>query len=145
MKSPEQLEPDEDQKKWSASAIYTVPFGDGGYWSSTLAWGRRSADHGEWLDAFVVESALKPNRDWTVFARAEKTENNELTRSGGHHGPTYKVAKASIGAVRDFRIADHLTFGIGGLYSINRVPRALEPAYGGDPDGVMGFVRIKIE
>ena len=28
--SPEQLSPDEDQEKWSASAIYTRPIGEGG-------------------------------------------------------------------------------------------------------------------
>lgn len=43
VKSPEQLEPDEDQTKWSASAIYTVPFGDGGWWSTTAAWGAARA------------------------------------------------------------------------------------------------------
>src|SRR4029079_400891 len=32
VKSPEQLDPDENQTKWSASAIYTVPFGDAGWW-----------------------------------------------------------------------------------------------------------------
>lgn len=145
VKSPEQLEPDDDQDKLSASAIYTRPIGDGGWWSTTLAWGRRTADHGEHLDAFALESAVHPNADWTIFARAEKTENNELSSAGGHHGPTYKVAKASVGAIRDFALNDHLTFGVGGLYSFNRVPDALEAAYGGDPHGVMGFVRFKLQ
>src|SRR5690606_36616501 len=49
--SPEQLEPDEDQKRWSASAIRTVPLPGGGWWSTTAAWGRRSSGH-EDLDAW---------------------------------------------------------------------------------------------
>lgn len=143
VKSPEQLEPDEDQTKWSASGIYTVPFGDAGWWSTTAAWGRRSTD-GESLDAWILESAAKPNAAWTVFARAERTQNNELTSVGGHHGPTYTVGKASIGAVRDWRLSERVSFGVGGLYAFNFVPDALEPAYGGDPNGAMAFVRLKL-
>lgn len=144
-KSVEQLEPDEDTTKWSASAIYTVPLGDKGWWSTTAAWGRRSASHGEQLDAWVLESAVKPNDAWTVFARAERTETNELESDHGHHGPTYTVGKASIGAVRDFRVAENVKFGFGGLVARNWVPSGLEASYDGDPLGAMAFVRLKIE
>jgi len=143
VKSPEQLDPGENQKKWSASAIYTVPVGDSGWWSTTAAWGRRSSGH-EDLDAWMLESAVKPNAAWTIFARAERTENNELTSLGGHHGPTYTVGKASLGAIRDWRLSEHLTFGVGGLYVLNFLPRGLEPAYGGDPSGAMAFIRLKL-
>ncbi len=143
VKSPEQLTPDEDQTKWSASAIYTRRVGQDGFWSTTAAWGRRSAEHGQ-LEAFVLESALR-RRDWTLFARAEHTENNELSSDGGHHGPTHKVGKASVGLVRDFSLARHVSFGLGGLYAFNFVPDALEPAYGGDPNGAMIFLRLKVE
>jgi hypothetical protein len=144
VKSPEQLEPDANQKKWSASGIYTAPFGDGGWWSTTAAWGRRSSDH-EDLDAYVLESAVKPNSAWTVFARAERTDNNELVSLGGHHGPTYTVAKVSLGAIRDWKISEHLKFGLGGLYAVNLLPGALKSAYDDDPTGAMAFVRLKVE
>lgn len=144
VKSPEQLEPDDDQTKWSASGIYTQPFGDGGWWSTTAAWGRRSSGH-EDLDALVFESALKPNAAWTVFGRAERTENNELTSAGGHHGPTYTVGKVSLGVIRDFTVAEHVKVGLGGLYAVNFVPKGLEAAYDGDRAGGMAFVRLKID
>jgi hypothetical protein len=144
-KSAEQLAPEEDATKWSASAIYTIPFGAEGWWSTTAAWGRREADH-DTLDAFVLESALKPNAAWTLFARAERTENNELTMTpDGHHGPAHDVTKASFGAIRDWRVAQHAIVGVGALYAFNFVPAGLEPAYGGDPEGAMAFLRLKIE
>ena len=87
---------------------------------------------------------MKPNRDWTIFARAERTENNELAPGVDHHGPVYKVGKASIGVVRDFPIAEHLLFGVGGLYAVNFIPNGLEPAYGDHPHGAMAFVRLKL-
>ena len=57
--------------------------------------------------------------------------------------PAARTAAASVGAIRDFQIADRVTFGIGALYSHNFLPNVLEPSYGGDPDGAMGFVRLK--
>jgi hypothetical protein len=141
---PEQLEPEVDQRKVSASAIYTVPFGDGGWWSTTAAWGRRSSE-GVALDAWVLESALKPNAAWTIFSRAERVDNDELTAGvGGHHGPTYAVGKVSVGAIHDWRISPHIKFGLGALYAVNFVPGALDAAYGDDPNGLMVFARLKL-
>jgi hypothetical protein len=141
--SPEQLAPEEDQTRWSASAIYTVRLGDAGYWSTTAAWGRRETGRHR-LDAYLLESALKPTPAWTVFARAEQAETDELLGGPGLHGPTFRVAKASLGAVRDWPIGEHAGFGVGGLYTLNFVPSGLERAYGLDPSGAMAFVRLKL-
>ena len=123
LKSPEQLEPDENQTRWSASAIYTKRLGEKRWWSTTLAWGRRSAEH-ESFDAVAFEGALGLE-DWTLFGRAEYSENNELLFVGSHHGPTFNVGKMSLGAIRDFRLANHVKFGVGALVSANFVPRQL--------------------
>ncbi|MDB5497138.1 MAG: hypothetical protein JWP28_1169 [Phenylobacterium sp.] len=143
-KSPEQLDPQVNQRKLSASAIYTVPFGDHGWWSTTAAWGRRSSE-GIDLDAWVLESALKPNAAWTIFGRAERVDNDELTvAAGGHHGPTYTVGKVSVGAVHDWPLSTHLSVGLGALYAFDFVPSALDAAYGDDPRGAMVFTRLKL-
>jgi hypothetical protein len=141
--SPEQLEPDDNQTRWSASAIYTRLLGPGRWWSTTLAWGRRSGDH-EQFDAVALESAVGLG-NWTLFGRAEYAEQNELLFVGGHHGPSFDVGKVSLGLLRDFRVADHVRLGIGGLYALNFVPPQLEALYDGDPDGAMLFVRLKID
>ena len=140
---PEPLEPGENSTRWSASAIYTRPLGARGWWSTTLAWGRRSGEH-EDFDALVLESAVGL-ADWTLFGRAERVEQNELLPAAGHHGPAFDVGKVSLGLVRDFRLADHVRIGIGGLYAFNFVPASLEALYEGDPDGAMLFLRLKID
>jgi hypothetical protein len=144
--SPEQLEPDEDETRLSASAIYTRRLGEHSWWSSTLAFGRKTNDHEESKDGWLFETAIHSNGPWTVFARAERIETDELVPGDhGGHGDLYVVSKASIGAVHDWRLAEHVTFGVGGLASINRVPSALEPLYGDDPTAGMLFVRLKVE
>ena len=144
--APEQLEPDEDETKLSASAIHTRRLAGDGWWSSTVAWGRKTNDHDEAKDAWLLETAVSPDDRWTVFARAERIETDELVPgSGGGHGPLFTVSKASVGLIHDWRIGEHARFGLGGLYALNRVPDALEPVYGGDPSGAMVFVRLKID
>ena len=148
-KEPEQLEPGVDQKRWSASAMWADEVAPGWKAAGTLAWGRKSIEeHGEWLhdDAFAAEASVK-HRGWTAFARGEITENRELfVEEGEHHGEPHTVGKVSIGAVRDFRIADHLSLGAGGLVAVNFVPGDLRQAYGGsNPVGAMAFVRLKLD
>ena len=140
---PEQLEPNEKQTRWSASALYEQPLGRRARWSTTLAWGRRSSGH-EHLDAFILESAVTRGR-WTLFGRAERTENDELGAAGDHHGPAFAVGKLSLGALHDVRAAPHLRLGIGGLWAFNFVPAGLEPAYAGDREGAMVFLRVTVD
>ncbi|HEX5185004.1 MAG TPA: hypothetical protein VFW19_17840 [Allosphingosinicella sp.] len=141
---PEQLEPAANQTRWSASAIFTRRLGGDNWWSTTLAWGRKSSDDG-WLDALALESAVKLGA-FTIFGRGEYTQNDELTfTAGGHHGPVYDVGKISLGMVRDFRLAPHLAFGVGALAAHNFVPRPLAPLYGGDRNGAMVFLRLKVD
>lgn len=143
LKEPEQLEPGEDQTRWSASLQYNQPLGRRARWATTLAWGRRSGEH-EPLDAFLLESAVT-RRSWTLFARAERTDNAELGASGGHHGSAHGVGKLSLGGLYDFRAAPHVRLGLGGLWAFNFVPAALEPSYAGDRDGAMVFLRLVID
>lgn len=138
---PEQLEPGVNQTRWSASALWADDFAPGWHGAATLAWGRKSS-RGHNDDAIAAEGSL--SRDaWTIFGRGEVVDNRELIQ--GKDEPAYRVGKLSVGAVRDFRIADHLSLGAGGLFSLNFVPDALAPLYGGgNPIGAMGFLRIKL-
>jgi len=139
---PEQLEPGVDQKRWSASALWANEIAPGWKLATTLAWGRKTT-HGHNDDALAAEASLK-HSGWTVFSRAEMAENRELTDI--EDGPAYRVGKASLGAVRDFRIAGHFSLGVGGLFAVNFVPDSLAPLYGGhNPTGAMGFVRLKLD
>jgi hypothetical protein len=149
--SPEQLAPDEDEERWSASAIYTRRFGTAGSWSTTAAWGRRIGIEADGhrdaaLDAFILESAVRPDERWTVFARAEMVDNNELAPPPGNvHGPIDTVGKASLGAIRDFAVAAQVKLGIGAQAAYSVTPARLDPLYGGDRLSGMVFLRLKVE
>jgi hypothetical protein len=138
---PEQLEPGVDQTRWSASAMWADDVAPSWHAAATLAWGRKSS-HGHNDDGIAAEASLKHSQ-WTIFGRAERIENRELIQ--GQDQPAYRLGKISLGAVRDFPIADHLSLGGGGLFSVNFVPDALAPLYGGhNPIGAMAFLRLKL-
>jgi len=141
---PEQLEPGVDQKRLSASLLYAREVIPGWKLAGTVAWGRKAIEHHK-DDAFAVEASLK-HAGWTFFGRGEVTENRELVAEAEEHGPAFRVGKASIGAVRDFRIAKNMSLGAGGLLAVNFVPDALASSYGGNhPTGAMGFVRLRLQ
>jgi len=142
-KDPEQLEPGVDQERWSASALYAREIAPGWRVAGTFAWGRKTAEHHN-DDAFAAEASLK-HHDWTVFGRGEMTENRELL-DAEVHGPAFRVGKISLGGLKDFRIAEHFSLGVGGLFAVNFVPNGLTPLYGSHhPVGTMAFIRLKLD
>lgn len=146
--SPEQLEPDDDQRKWSASAIYTRKIGRG-YVAATLAWGRKQTVEADGRrhtpqDAFVAEASWT-DRVWTVFGRGELIESDELLAPPGEaHGPVYTVGKFSVGAIRDVELAPRVRIGLGALAARSLTPDALDPNYGGDRSSGMAFIRLVV-
>ena len=93
----------------------------------------------------ALEASLK-HSDWTLFGRGEWIENRELSADPEVESPAYRVGKVSVGALRDFKVADHFSLGVGGLFAVNFVPDALAPSYGEhSPTGAMGFVRLKLD
>ena len=142
--SPEQLSPQVNEDRITASAIYTLPFGDDNLWSSTFAWGRKINRPGNTLDGFLLESAVIFKKTYTLFVRAERVQQDELLENlPVPIGGIFPVNKISVGGIYDFLLADHLKLGIGGLVSVYGVPSGLKPLYGGDPTSYMVFFRLK--
>ncbi|HWF77534.1 MAG TPA: hypothetical protein VN694_10200 [Caulobacteraceae bacterium] len=143
IKSPEQLTPDVDQRRVTASAIYNRKLAHGN-WQTTLAWGRNYDHPGHTLDGFLLESALNLGRH-TIFGRAENVQKDELFQPPSPlTGEVFRVSALSLGYVYDLPVARHLALGLGVSGTLNLVPSTIKFAYGDDPTGVMPFLRLKI-
>ncbi|HEX2591156.1 MAG TPA: hypothetical protein VHL34_06655, partial [Rhizomicrobium sp.] len=140
IKSPEQLEPLVNETRLTASATYVLPLDDDASLAATLAFGRKHLTGGTNENAWLLEAEYKPADLWTIFGRAESIETEELAP-----GPMRTVGEATLGVIRDFRVADHLTFGVGGSYTFDFIPSPLKASYGSDPRGTMLFVRVLAE
>jgi hypothetical protein len=137
LKSPEQLTPSIDERRLTASATYYNQFSFGAV-AATLAFGNKHLSDGTDESAALAESEFKPDDAWTLFARAERIGSDELVP-----GPQVRNAgEVSLGAIHDWRLADHLKFGLGGLYTFDFTPYSATDGYGGGAHGAMGFVRL---
>ncbi len=142
--SPEQLDPNVNQRRTTASATYNRPF-TGGTWQTTLAFGRDQNRPGHDLDAYLLESAARFGAN-TVFGRAENADKDELFIAPSPlAGRVYNVSKFSLGAYHTFQTAPHLALDLGGLVSKYALPSALNASYGSDPTSFMLFARAKID
>jgi len=145
IKSPEQLHPDDDVDRTTASVIYNRAFGANN-WQTTLALGRNAASHGTATNAYLLESAIRTSKTHTFFGRAERADKNELFLPGTVLAQeTFRVGKLSLGYLYDFPSDSHFKFGIGGLVSRFSLPSELQSAYGSSPISYMLFGRVKIK
>jgi plastocyanin len=145
IRSPEQLHPDDDVDRTTASVIYNRAFGANN-WQTTLAWGRNAASHGTATNAYLLESAIRTSKTHTFFGRAERADKNELFLPGTAFAQeTFRVGKLSLGYLYDFPSDGHFKFGIGGLVSRFSLPSELQSTYGSSPTSYMLFGRVKMK
>jgi hypothetical protein len=142
--SPEQLEPDVDQDRTTASVIHDGRW-SGGYWEGTLAWGRNRNEPGHTLDALTAEVAAQIGEVHMVFVRGEHVEKDELFPGPDPRaGETFPVSEMTAGYRYDFWRSEHLVTGIGGLGTLALVPRRLDDAYGRTPASALVFIRLAL-
>ena len=140
--SPEQLTPQVNQTRLTASATYNLPLPTGD-WQTTLAWGQDENDPGRTLDAVLFESAARLGRH-TLFFRAEGAQKDELFDDDPTSpllGRVFDVAKYSTGYAYAVPVRAWLAVDLGGLVSRYTLPSALNAAYGSDPTSFMLFAR----
>jgi hypothetical protein len=143
--SPEQLEPDVNVDRITASAIHAADWGTG-HWETTLAWGQNQNHPGPTLDAVTLESAVQLHEKHTLMARAERVEKNELFPEGDpREGRAFNVGELSAGYRYDFLRRGHFAAGLGVLGMVSLVPDEIRDAYGKNPTSglIFGYLEIR--
>ena len=142
--SPEQLSPENDVDRTTASALFSRA-GRRSRVDAALAWGRNRNLPGQTLDAFLLEGTFVPRERHHVFARGEIAEKDELFDEGHpFDGRVFTVGKAEIGYLYDFARAPRVVLGIGATGSLHFVPDPIGGEYGDAPAGGMLYLRAKL-
>jgi hypothetical protein len=136
LNSPEQLTPQVNENRTTASATYVTKLGEGTL-AATLAWGLKQESDGTDLNGILLEGEYQLD-PWTVFARTEWEQNSELDALDR----THSVGELTLGAIHDWPIAEHFKAGLGALYAFDFTPSVIVPSYGENPYGFTGFVRL---
>jgi len=137
LRSPEQLHPDEDEQRTTASASYNRRLGPGANWATTVAWSLKDQRPGPALHAWLAETALRLADRHTLYARGEADEKDELfDETSPLHHQVVPVAKLSLGYQYELPLdrRDQVRLALGGLAGAYAWPRRVEPEY--DRDGV---------
>jgi len=143
--SPEQLEPDVDQDRVTASAMVDGAWGEAGRWAGTLAWGQNRDQPGHTLNAYLAEAALQTNDRHTLFARYEWVEKDELIIGPDPRGgQVYDVGELTAGYRHDFIRHEHVAVGAGASLTLSQVPSDLHADYGETPVSVLVFMHVAL-
>ena len=133
--SPEQLEPNVDVQRITASTSYNKPLQNGN-WQTTFAWGRNDASSGKALDGFMLESAVHMHDRHVFFGRIERVDKDELAAV---------VNKVSLGYIYELPAWKHMKWGVGNSFDMGIIPDKLKLAYGDMPLSYMVFVRVRLD
>lgn len=145
IKSPEQLQPNVNTNRSTASAMYNKPFGCENNWQTTLAWGQDANSPGHTLNGYLLESTVKLHLTHTFFGRVEHVQKDELFESPSPFvDEVFTVNKLSMGYLYEFSNWHHAKPGIGALVSAYALPSIVQSAYGKHPISYMLFGRISL-
>lgn len=145
LRSPEQLEPNVNQDRFTASASYHRAWGENN-WQTTAAWGRDINKPGRAANGFLLESAVSFHQRHNIFGRAERVGKDELFEPGAPlASKVFTVGEFSLGYIYDFIESTHFRTGLGAMASLAFVPAALKPAYGNHPLSDMVFLRVRLK
>jgi hypothetical protein len=148
--SPEQLHPDEDVQRMTASVMYNRPLARGS-WASTLLWGRnRVLETGEVFNGYLAESTLRFSRSNHVWGRIENVDRtNELLLGKQAEPPGFdekflaRIQAYTVGYDHDCPIIPGLSTALGGQVTYYGKPDFLTSIYGEHPVGAILFIRVR--
>jgi hypothetical protein len=147
----EALHPEKNSERQSASLTYVRPH-TGGYWASSLIYGRNvdveeHHDSREKFNSYLAEStALFRNKHW-VWGRIEHTDKDATLLE--RENEEYRLAKVSaltIGYGHELPSPrPWLSLSLGGQFTVYRAPDVLKPFYGSNPVGAQVFLRMRLK
>lgn len=144
VKSPEELHPDENINKTTASAIYSVDMGNDKRLNATVLWGMNKQKDHDGENAFMAEGSWRM-RMTSIYTRYEFTEKSAeelvLTPSFEDH-TIFGIHAFTLGANYDLVQLSKTRMAIGAQWSFYGAPGSLDPYYGKSPMAIQVYLRI---
>jgi hypothetical protein len=143
--SPEDLEPDQNVNRFTASAIYTKMLNDDSFIATTLVYGQNHfSDNGKTLPSALLESSWQMHKT-AVYGKYEfvKKDAEEFDLADTFPAnPNFSINALTLGANRILATIakTNLTAGLQGTLNVS--PSALKTLYGNAPIGFEVYLRI---
>ena len=152
LRGPEELEPDTDIRRVTASIQYNTSVNRGN-WASAFVWGRNhtsSTSEVHNLNGYTFESTLNFRDKNYLYTRMELVDKNELLRAADRvllgiadHHPSFRIGAYTFGGARDVWTHPKLSIAIGSNFTFYSKPAVLEAIYGAHPVSWKLFMRLR--
>ncbi|WDF55372.1 hypothetical protein [Mucilaginibacter sp. KACC 22063] len=143
---PEDLEPQQNVDRFTASAIHTKMLNDDSFISTTFVYGQNHySDNGKTLPSALLESNLQWHKT-AFYGKYEYVQKDadelDLSHSAAGADPDYNINGLTIGANRILTTYKNTDLRMGLQGTLNFSPTALQPLYGKAPVGFEVYVRV---
>jgi hypothetical protein len=143
LKSPEEAEPHDNVKRFTASAIHTKTLGSDSYVATTLVYGQNN-HHGKTQPSILLENSFQLNKT-AIYGRYEYVvkDATELDMEALYPtDPNFKINALTLGVNRILTTYKQTNLTIGTQATLNASPSGLKPLYGNAPVGFEVYLRI---
>ena len=143
LKSPEEAEPDDNVKRFTASAIHTKSLGNDSYVATTLVYGQNDL-HGKTQPSILLENTFQLSKT-AIYGRYEYVmkDAGELDLEALYPtNPNFKINALTVGVNRILTTYKQTNLTVGTQATLNVSPSALKPLYGSAPVGFQVYLRI---
>jgi hypothetical protein len=140
--SPEELHPEEDVHRTTASLTHVWSDDRENHVASTLAWGINRAQ-GENSHAMLFEANWRTAGRWNVFGRAEYVEKSGEELVIEPEERIFDLKQLNLGVSRELVSDRSWELALGGSVSYTFAPSELDSRYGENPVGWWIFLRLR--
>ena len=152
LNSPEQLEPETDVYRYTASALYHIQPRNVGIWTNSLIWGMNQPTE-ERIGVFIDQSP-EPQHSLTLESDLERSNHAYYTRiewvqkSARDLGfaqfgsRLFNIGALTLGGARDIARSEIVKLMLGGQGTFYAVPNDLQPEYGSQPFSFEIYLRL---
>lgn len=144
LKSPEALEPDNNVKLFTASAMYAKKLNEDSHFTASLVYGQNHySQDGKTLPGAVLESNLQLHKTAMYGSYTYVRKNaHELDLHSFANDPDFNINAVTVGANRILTTVKNTDLRLGMQATLNVSPSALRPLYGTMPVGFEVYLRI---
>lgn len=145
IKSPEELHGNEDVSRTTASAVYSLPLANDGWFNAIALWGQNKVKEHKGENAFLLEGAWRKRR-LAIHTRYEyvqkSVEELALNETTYGHDAVFPVNAFTLGVNYDLMKLGKARLAGGGQFSFYNADRRLNGPYGKNPMGCEIYLRF---
>jgi hypothetical protein len=145
LKSPEALHPGEDVNRTTASAIYSLPLSNNGWFNAIALWGMNKIKGQDVENAFLLEASFRKNK-FALYTRYEYVQKSvdelNLDETMYAKNALFPVNAATLGFNYDLLHVGKTKIAGGGQFTFYSADNRLNSLYGKNPLAFEVFLRL---